>query len=88
MDNNNLPVINLHEFVDWVEADPSNRSFKVDFNGWEYGRRLSVWVYNSKLKESQYVTRVDEINLEERAKEKKMKQFEALKAEFEGVNNG
>lgn len=85
MDNSNLPVINLHDFVNWVEEDPNNRAFKVEYGGYINGRKLNVWVYDMTLNESQYVISVSEINLKELAKERKIKQFEALKAEFEGA---
>lgn len=70
----------LNKFKDWVK-DSETRSVKIELSN----RGSAIFVYDRAIKEGQLVNSVDEIDLETKAKEEKIKEFERLKKEL-GIN--
>lgn len=71
----------LNKFKDWVK-DSETRSVKIELSN----RGSAIFVYDRAIKEGQLVNSVDEIDLETKAKEEKIKEFEKLKKEL-GIND-
>lgn len=70
----------LNKFKDWVK-DSETRSVKIELSN----KGSTIFVYDRAIKEGQLVNSVDEIDLETKAKEEKIKEFEKLKKEL-GIN--
>ena len=70
----------LNKFKDWVK-DSETRSVKIELSN----RGSTIFVYDREIREGQLVNSVDEIDLETKAKEEKIKEFEKLKKEL-GIN--
>lgn len=71
----------LNKFKDWVK-DSETRSVKIELSN----LGSTIFVYDRAIKEGQLVNSVDEIDLETKAKEEKIKEFERLKKEL-GIND-
>ncbi len=60
--------IDLNQFIAWQQAKPRRR-IEIAFGTVDDDNGVSVWAFDYNLKEGQYVTSVEEIDLEKAYRE-------------------
>ena len=74
--------LDFSAFVAWRNEAPDRRYVSVKL---EPGtKEVRVWVYDSVLQIGEYVTCVEEINLEQKKEDRDRAEFLKLKQKFEG----
>lgn len=82
-------MADLNQFVAWVQLKPDSRICKIEIEKvrfWDKDEPLKIqaWVFDRDIGASQYVSSVNEINLEAVSEKEERDRYEKLKAKFEG----
>ena len=72
----------MHRLIEWQNEKPKSRYVTIEASPLK--QPYQIWVYDSDLQVGQFVTCVEEINLEERREKKERAEYERLRKRFEG----
>jgi len=71
----------MYKFIEWQNEKPQRRYVTIEAN--PQTQPYAIWVYDSVLRVGQFVTRVEEINLEKELERKEREEYERLRKRFE-----
>jgi len=80
-------VEDLNKFREWQRQEVG-RNVSIEIGGPCDPNEIKIWCYNFRLEVGQHVQSVDEIDLEAEKEREERRQYEALKAKFEGEGGG
>ena len=72
----------LDEFVVWQEESPLTRWVDIKIKP---NTGLVIWVYDTELVVGQFVSSIDEIDLEGVKREEELKELERLRLKYKGT---
>jgi hypothetical protein len=69
------------DFLAWYNEKPQSRSIEIIIDKY---RKPKAWVYDHELSVGQFAEHIEEVDLEKKVNENQRREYEKLKAKFEG----